>query len=111
MASRRRRANPWWAKLPSSELLDVRLCDLELKIEGTAIEARAERLLEESIRYACSPWEDQLLDALREHLAPLIAKHKIPRYIWIVSEPLPRNASGKLLKPRLRERFSKPAPF
>src|SRR6185503_7915413 len=32
---------------------------------------------------------------LRAHCAPLIAKHKIPRYVWILPEQLPRNASGK----------------
>jgi long-chain acyl-CoA synthetase len=44
--------------------------------------------------------------ALREHLAAIMARHKIPRYIWILSEPLPRNASGKFLKRELRERLS-----
>ena len=32
-----------------------------------------------------------------------MAKHKIPRYLWIVAEPLPRNASGKFLRRQLRE--------
>ncbi len=36
--------------LPYEELLDVRLCDLELKIEGTALEARVDRLGEEMAR-------------------------------------------------------------
>ncbi len=35
-----------------------------------------------------------------------MAKHKIPRYIWFLNEPLPRNASGKFLKRELRERLS-----
>ena len=40
------------------------------------------------------------LDAadIREHSKVLIAPFKIPRYIWFVSEPLPRNASGKFVK-------------
>lgn len=42
-------------------------------------------------------------EALREHCAALIARHKIPRYIWIQDQPLPRNASGKFLKRELRE--------
>jgi long-chain acyl-CoA synthetase len=41
--------------------------------------------------------------SLREHCAAIMAKHKIPRYLWIVDEPLPRNASGKFLKRQLRE--------
>lgn len=41
--------------------------------------------------------------ALREHLAGLMAKHKIPRYVWFLSEAIPRNASGKFLKRQMRE--------
>ena len=43
--------------------------------------------------------------ALREHCAPLLAAYKIPRYIWLLSEPLPRNASGKFLKRELRDKL------
>jgi long-chain acyl-CoA synthetase len=45
------------------------------------------------------------LDAaiLREHCAGLIARHKVPRFIWMLDEPLPRNANGKFLKRELRE--------
>ena len=42
---------------------------------------------------------------LRAHCASLAAKHKVPRYIWIMDEALPRNASGKFLKRDLRERL------
>ncbi len=41
--------------------------------------------------------------SLRDHCAGIMAKHKIPRYLWIVEEPLPRNASGKFLRRQLRE--------
>jgi len=48
---------------------------------------------------------DQALspDDLRAHCAKLIARHKIPRYLWLLDQPLPRNASGKFLKRELRE--------
>ncbi|MBS0360460.1 MAG: acyl--CoA ligase [Proteobacteria bacterium] len=49
------------------------------------------------------PGQNLHADDLREHLAGLIARHKIPRYIWIVDRPLPRNASGKFLKRELRD--------
>jgi hypothetical protein len=51
-ASRRRarRRAPWWAELPTEELLDVRLCDLGLSIEGTALQRRVERLYGELAR-------------------------------------------------------------
>jgi long-chain acyl-CoA synthetase len=42
-------------------------------------------------------------DAIREHCAPRIAKYKIPRYVWLLADPLPRNASGKYLKRQLRD--------
>ena len=41
-------------------------------------------------------------DDVRTHLEALIARHKIPRYIWFLDE-LPRNANGKFLKRELRE--------
>jgi long-chain acyl-CoA synthetase len=41
--------------------------------------------------------------SLREHCAGIMAKHKVPRYLWIVAEPLPRNASGKFLRRQLRD--------
>lgn len=49
------------------------------------------------------PGSEEDVDALRAHCATRLAKYKIPRYIWISSEPLPRNASGKFLKRQLRE--------
>jgi acyl-CoA synthetase (AMP-forming)/AMP-acid ligase II len=42
-------------------------------------------------------------EALREHCAARLAKYKIPRYMWLLDEPLPRNANGKFLKRQLRE--------
>ena len=47
----------------------------------------------------------EALDAagLRGHLEVLIARHKAPRYVWFMTTPLPRNASGKFLKRELRE--------
>jgi long-chain acyl-CoA synthetase len=48
--------------------------------------------------------------ALREHCAAIMAKHKIPRYVWFQEDALPRNASGKFLKRELRERLSADLP-
>ncbi len=42
-------------------------------------------------------------DELRAFSGERIAKYKLPRYVWLLSEPLPRNASGKFLKRQLRE--------
>ena len=49
------------------------------------------------------PGERLTADQLREHCASLIARHKVPRYIWLRETPLPRNANGKFLKRELRE--------
>ena len=42
-------------------------------------------------------------DDLRAHCGARLAKYKIPRYIWLLDESLPRNANGKFLKRQLRE--------
>jgi long-chain acyl-CoA synthetase len=44
-------------------------------------------------------------DALRDHCRERISAHKVPRYIWFVTEPLPRNANGKFLKRELRAKL------
>ena len=44
-------------------------------------------------------------ERLRVFLEGRLARYKVPRYIELVSEPLPQNASGKLFKRRLRDEF------
>ncbi|HEY1414741.1 MAG TPA: class I adenylate-forming enzyme family protein [Caulobacteraceae bacterium] len=51
------------------------------------------------------PGQNLTAESLREHFLATVARHKAPRYIWILSEPLPRNASGKFLRRELRERL------
>ena len=46
-ARSRRRTEPWWVDLDHEDLLDVKLCDLDLRIEGTALEQRVEQLRDE----------------------------------------------------------------
>jgi long-chain acyl-CoA synthetase len=45
------------------------------------------------------------VDELRDHVAARLAAFKVPTRIWIVTEPLPRNPAGKVLKRELRNRF------
>jgi len=45
------------------------------------------------------------VELLRAHCATRMAKYKIPRYIWIARESLPRNASGKFLKRQLPDDY------
>jgi long-chain acyl-CoA synthetase len=42
-------------------------------------------------------------EALRAHCAAHMARHKAPRYIWFLADPIPRNANGKFLKRQLRD--------
>ena len=44
-------------------------------------------------------------DDLRAHVAQQLAAFKVPVEIQFQTDPLPRNANGKILKPELRERF------
>ena len=48
-SNRRRASNdePWWLDLPREELLDLRVCDLDLRVEGTWLEGPIGRLLDE----------------------------------------------------------------
>ena len=42
-------------------------------------------------------------EELRTHCLALMARYKAPRYIWVRSDPIPRNANGKFVKRELRE--------
>ncbi|MHC4513301.1 MAG: hypothetical protein ACYS5W_06340 [Planctomycetota bacterium] len=45
--TRARRQRFWWADLPYEELLDLRISELGLSIEGTALEHRVQQLFDE----------------------------------------------------------------
>ncbi|MBV9486670.1 MAG: hypothetical protein JO246_11485, partial [Frankiaceae bacterium] len=44
-------------------------------------------------------------DELRRHVADRLAAFKVPVRVWFVTEELPRNPAGKVLKRELRDRF------
>ena len=46
-APRARRREPSWATLPTDALLDVRLCDLGVRLEGSPLESHVDRVLAE----------------------------------------------------------------
>lgn len=73
-------------------------------LECVAFAVPDERLGEE-VGAAIHLKDGAMLDAsgLREHLASRLAAFKIPRYVWFLAEPLPRNASGKFLKRELKD--------
>ncbi|MEP5762970.1 MAG: class I adenylate-forming enzyme family protein [Halieaceae bacterium] len=63
-----------------------------------------ERLGEE-VGAAIFPTQDTqpTAEQIREFCKTLLSPYKIPRYIWIVDAPLPRNASGKFVKKELQD--------
>ena len=46
------------------------------------------------------------VDEIQAHVARHLAGFKVPEFIVFVTEPLPRNPSGKLLKNELREQYA-----
>ena len=67
-----------------------------------------QRLGEEvGVAVVLKPGESLDEDGLRAHCAAIMAKHKVPRYIWFLDDALPRNASGKFVKRDLRDRLSR----
>ena len=50
-----------------------------------------------------APGDTVDVEALRGHCKGLLAPYKVPRYVWLLNEPLPRNANGKFLKRELRD--------
>lgn len=45
-------------------------------------------------------------ETLRDFLREKLAAFKVPRYIWLVEQPLPQNASGKFVKRDLQEKLN-----
>ena len=63
-----------------------------------------DRLGEEvGVAIFCKEGKQLYAEGIREFCAKHMAKHKIPRYIWLQDEPLPRNASGKFVKREMKD--------
>jgi long-chain acyl-CoA synthetase len=50
-----------------------------------------------------APGQSLTTEALLDHCLNRLSRHKIPRYVWFLPDPIPRNANGKFLKRELRE--------
>ncbi|MBC3189790.1 AMP-binding protein [Pseudonocardia sp. C8] len=57
-----------------------------------------------------APGAELSVPAVLDHLATVLADFKIPQYVRVRTEPLPRNPGGKLLKRELREHTEWGAP-
>lgn len=82
--------------------VEAALLEHALILEACVYAVPDERLGEEvgATLYAAEPVTE---DELRAFLAPRLARFEIPRYFHFAAEPLPRTASGKILKRQLRE--------
>jgi long-chain acyl-CoA synthetase len=69
-----------------------------------------ERLGEEvGVAVVLKPGESLDAEGLRTHCLAVMAKHKVPRFVWFRDEALPRNANGKFLRRELRDELSRQA--
>jgi len=77
-----------------------------------AIIGLADRILGEEVGAVVQvkPGETLTAAALIEYAAARLAAFKVPIAVEIRSEPLPRNANGKILKDLLREQFQRTEP-
>lgn len=67
-----------------------------------------QRLGEEiGVAIVMKPGETSSAEAVIAHCAAQMSKHKLPRYVWFLDQPLPRNASGKFLRRELKDELSK----
>ena len=82
--------------------VEAALLEHPLMKEASVYGVPDERLGEE-VGATC--FADDALDeaGLREFLETRLARFKVPRYLIFRSEPLPRTASGKILKRSLKE--------
>lgn len=82
--------------------VEAALLEHPVVVEACVYAVPDERLGEEvgASVYCSEPISEE---ALRTFLEPLLARFEIPRYFHFSSSPLPRTASGKILKRQLRE--------
>jgi len=94
--------------LPGSNSFEAEVETVLHEVDGVAESAEfgvpGQRLGEE-VGVALVPAPGAPIDpqSLRAACAEKLAKYKIPRYMWILDEALPRNASGKFLNRQLRD--------
>ncbi|NQX88645.1 MAG: acyl--CoA ligase [Halioglobus sp.] len=77
-------------------------------VAEAAVFSVPDETLGEEVGAAVFPKDGTALSAedLRAFSRGLLSAYKIPRYIWIMEKPLPRNASGKFLKKELQATLS-----
>ena len=76
-------------------------------IEDVAIFGVPDDAMGEELAMVCHPQPGSALteDELREHLGNALPTFKVPKYLALTDEPLPRNASEKIHRLALRNSF------
>jgi long-chain acyl-CoA synthetase len=76
-------------------------------VKEVAVFGVADDQMGEELAMVCHPQPGSALtaDELRQHLRALLPTFKVPKYVAITDEPLPRNASEKIHRLALRDSF------
>jgi long-chain acyl-CoA synthetase len=76
-------------------------------VKEVAVFGVADDLMGEELAMVCHPQPDSGLteDGLRDHLRSALPAFKVPKYLALTDEPLPRNASEKIHRLALRNSF------
>jgi acyl-CoA synthetase (AMP-forming)/AMP-acid ligase II len=73
-------------------------------VNEVAVLAVPDSMMGEKVGCVIVPSQPEFdVDALLRHAAARLADYKVPQFVAIREEPLPRNPAGKVLKHRLRE--------
>ena len=84
-----------------------RVIELHPDVRETAAFGLPDERLGEKLVAAAVPHPDRELTeaALLNHCLAHLARHKVPKRVYIDHAPLPRNASGKAVKARIRQHY------
>jgi long-chain acyl-CoA synthetase len=76
-------------------------------VKEVAVFGVPDDLMGEELAMVCHPQPGSALteDELRAHLRDALPTFKVPKYLALTSEPLPRNASEKIHRLALRNSF------
>lgn len=84
--------------------VEVVIFEMEQVAECSVFSVPDDRLGEEvGVAIYRKPGSNLTAEEVRNHCTGKMAKHKIPRYIWLQDEKLLKNANGKFLKRELKE--------
>ena len=76
-------------------------------VQEAAVLAVPDTMMGEKVGCVIVPSQPEFdVDALLRHAAARLADYKVPQFVAIREEPLPRNAAGKVVKDRLREQVT-----